>query len=264
MRSSRIKIICRQNSIPTVRAIYNKKKYHKKGGFGTVYFGKIVLPDGTYKKAALKHIPCTSEGDVDSICSEIKYQVQMQKITQLVCNIIGICICFDTETDQHVIIAMELFPCTLKKYIENQPKIAKSLLIIGQLLSSIRSCHINNILHLDLKPSNILITDRFEIRLIDFGLSQSNKAVDLRYRSGTEDFYPPEYYCPNGPIISKAADSWACGMIINQILSNHAGDPTVDLIRKKVTCFLLQSDVITRMSITQAYQTLIDILDINK
>lgn len=44
-----------------------------------------------------------------------------------------------------------------------------------QLFQAINHCHAMNIVHRDIKPDNIMITDQDTVRLIDFGLSKMSK-----------------------------------------------------------------------------------------
>ena len=44
-----------------------------------------------------------------------------------------------------------------------------------QLFQAINHCHAQNIVHRDIKPDNIMITNDDSVRLIDFGLSKASK-----------------------------------------------------------------------------------------
>ena len=44
-----------------------------------------------------------------------------------------------------------------------------------QLFQAINHCHAQNIVHRDIKPDNIMITEDDSVRLIDFGLSKVSK-----------------------------------------------------------------------------------------
>ena len=43
------------------------------------------------------------------------------------------------------------------------------------LFSAINHCHALNVVHRDIKPDNIMITENDSVRLIDFGLAKAKK-----------------------------------------------------------------------------------------
>ena len=50
--------------------------------------------------------------------------------------------------------------------------------LMRMILSGVTHMHANNIVHRDLKPGNILLDDKFEVNIIDFGLAQETKSID--------------------------------------------------------------------------------------
>ncbi|XP_012233397.1 cyclin-dependent kinase 12 isoform X2 [Linepithema humile] len=94
--------------------------------------------------------------------------------------------------------------------------------IMKQLLDGLNYCHGKNFLHRDIKCSNILMNNKGEVKLADFGLARlynaedrqrpyTNKVITLWYR-------PPELLLGEeryGPAI----DVWSCGCILGELFS---------------------------------------------
>ncbi|KAF0711796.1 Aste57867_5054 [Aphanomyces stellatus] len=91
---------------------------------------------------------------------------------------------------------------------------------VRQLVAGMAYMHANNILHRDLKLSNILLTDDDTIKIADFGL-----AIDLVSNQnpqticGTPNFIAPEVIL--GKPYSLAADLWSLGCIAHCLLVSH-------------------------------------------
>uniref|UniRef100_A0A0D6R3E1 Protein kinase domain-containing protein n=1 Tax=Araucaria cunninghamii TaxID=56994 RepID=A0A0D6R3E1_ARACU len=88
-----------------------------------------------------------------------------------------------------------------------------------QLLTGLHYCHINQVLHRDIKGSNLLIDNNGILKLADFGLARSfcNINQDLTNRVITLWYRPPELLLGStkyGP----AVDMWSVGCIFAELL----------------------------------------------
>lgn len=89
-----------------------------------------------------------------------------------------------------------------------------------QLLQALQHMHSKNIVHLDLKPENIVCVSKgsWDIKVIDFGLAQELvPGVRLKALKGTPEFMAPE--AVNFDTISLATDMWSVGVIAYILLS---------------------------------------------
>ena len=102
------------------------------------------------------------------------------------------------------------------KVIEAQSRKAKNVYdkIFNELLDAIEYFHSKQIIHRDLKPSNILITNNGNnVKIIDFGLSDTDDYVILKQAAGTRKYAAPEQLIPDN-IIDCRADIYSLGIIL--------------------------------------------------
>ncbi|XP_015434395.1 PREDICTED: myosin light chain kinase, smooth muscle-like [Dufourea novaeangliae] len=95
-----------------------------------------------------------------------------------------------------------------------------SILFMTQICEGVEYMHQNKVVHLDLKPENIMCRTRtsHQIKLIDFGLAQTLKPdTPIRVLFGTPEFIPPEIisYEP----IGTESDMWSVGVICYVLLT---------------------------------------------
>ena len=101
------------------------------------------------------------------------------------------------------------------KLFLNEPEIK---LLMRELLKTLVYLHQNNVVHRDLKLSNILIDEEFCIKLCDFGLSRivertmTSGVVTLWYRAPELLFSEKNY--------SPAIDMWSIGCIFGELLNS--------------------------------------------
>ncbi|XP_075437221.1 serine/threonine-protein kinase 17A-like isoform X2 [Ascaphus truei] len=96
--------------------------------------------------------------------------------------------------------------------------------LIRQILQGVLYLHRSNVVHLDLKPQNILLTSSSplgDIRIVDFGLSRQVDGIkEVREILGTPEYVAPEVlsYEP----ISTATDMWSVGVLTYVMLTGES------------------------------------------
>ncbi|KAM9380763.1 serine/threonine-protein kinase 17B [Phaethornis superciliosus] len=96
--------------------------------------------------------------------------------------------------------------------------------LIRQILEGLRCLHENNIVHLDLKPQNILLSSMDplgDVKIVDFGMSRKlESSGELRQIMGTTEYLAPEIL--NYDPITTATDMWNLGVISYMLLTQES------------------------------------------
>nr|VZI44960.1 unnamed protein product [Spirometra erinaceieuropaei] len=111
---------------------------------------------------------------------------------------------------------------------------------VTQILRGVEHLHQLGIVHLDLKPENIMIEDMEtkRIKIIDFGLARQLTANEtLQDMAGTPEFCAPEIVTFDP--ITFATDMWAIGVMTYILLSGispFAGDSQIETFQNILEC----------------------------
>jgi len=125
------------------------------------------------------------------------------------------------ETSEFFFLVLEYktaLPLSLQPHfqLEEIKQIALSILEILVYLQE----HISPIIHRDIKPDNILVDEKLNAYLIDFGLARfKDEKVDLStFVAGTPGFIPPEEYLGN--LLTEASDLYSLGVTLICLLTH--------------------------------------------
>ncbi|XP_076011349.1 striated muscle preferentially expressed protein kinase-like [Genypterus blacodes] len=93
-----------------------------------------------------------------------------------------------------------------------------------QILQGVEYLHNRRVLHLDLKPDNIMVTSLNSIKIVDFGSAQSFNPLHLTQQESGTATGILEYMAPEmvkGDVLGPPADIWAIGVITYIMLSGR-------------------------------------------
>ena len=115
----------------------------------------------------------------------------------------------------------------IKKQTVIEPTVA--LLILLDSCYALKFAHSKGIVHRDIKPGNILISRRAEVKLADFGIaSDENEDSDKTQTGvtlGTPAYMPPEQF-ENSSAVDNRADIYALGVMLYEMVTGTKPYPS--------------------------------------
>lgn len=210
------------------------------GSFGAVYEIARTLPNGKTEKAALKVISIPqNEGDVEelyssgyddaSITAHFKsYLADIVNEYSLMAEIKGhtnVVYCDDIRYIQHddgfgwdIFIKMELLTPLMKA---KEPGAVEDIVkkLGADICSALVLCREKNIIHRDIKPQNIFVSEHGDYKLGDFGIAKTVEKTTGGTKIGTYGYMAPEVY--NNQPYGAAADIYSLGLVLYWLLNEH-------------------------------------------
>ncbi|KAM4689084.1 obscurin-like [Discoglossus pictus] len=189
-----------------LKSFFEVKEEIGRGSFG---FLKRVVHKGNGATCAAKFIPLRSRTRQQAYRErDILSEITHDKVTLLLDA-------FETKKTLVLILEIccgeELLDRLFRKKTVTEKGVKH---YVRQLVEAVGFLHEKNILHLDIKPSNILMVhaDREDIKLCDFGFAQKLSTSEPQYsKYGAPEFVPPEVVSLSP--VSKASDIWPLGVI---------------------------------------------------
>src|SRR5438874_3594405 len=127
----------------------------------------------------------------------------------------------------------------LDEVVRREPMtIRRAVELIAKVARIVHYAHEHRILHRDIKPGNILLDQKGEPHLTDFGLARLVETESTVTRTmevlGTPSYMAPEQAVGNNAQLTSATDVYGLGAVLYQLLTGHppfAGGTTYETIR---------------------------------
>ncbi|KAJ1639085.1 carbon catabolite derepressing protein kinase [Pavlovales sp. CCMP2436] len=186
------------------------------GTFGKVKVGVHILTGERVAVKVLEKDRIVDKGDVKRVSREIQIlkHIQHPNVIHLLEVI---------EKPRHLYLVTEhINGGELFDYIVRHGRLNEDVgcRLFRQIVLAVDACHAMNVIHRDLKPENMMVDDDLNLKLIDFGLSNTTEGELLQTACGSPCYAAPEMIAGkryNGP----AADIWSLGVCLFAMLCGY-------------------------------------------
>jgi serine/threonine protein kinase len=219
----------RPSSVEIGRVLRDRYVIEKRlgsGGRGTVFkaldrFRSILPPAQRYVAIKILHaVPHGRDAMIDSLQREL-YCAQMLSHA----NIVKV---FELDRDGDIdfftmeLLEGELLSSVMARFTERPMHRPHAWAIIRQIASGMEHAHSRDVVHADLKPQNIMITDSGEVRILDFGSSSiSSEQASSGREHGSRSATPAYASCEilEGRAADRRDDLYSLACISYELLT---------------------------------------------
>jgi len=206
-----------------------------KGGMGTVFLAEHVTMN---RRVALKIVPRSVAEDRASLD---RFFAEARAIAALDHPNIVQAFSVDNEMDRYFIVMEHVDGQDIQRLVDlNGPlDFASAADYVRQAAEGLSHAHAHNLVHCDIKPSNLLVNNQGVIKILDLGLARLNRSDDSRGSPagepafGTVDYMAPEQALETAKFDHRA-DIYSLGCTLYFMLTGHPPFPDGTLAQRIV------------------------------
>ncbi|NUM34317.1 MAG: SUMF1/EgtB/PvdO family nonheme iron enzyme [Candidatus Brocadiae bacterium] len=219
-------ITCRQFCEMELAGHYRILRELGRGGMGIVYLAEDINFKGQ-RVVAIKILPqylCQSPETLESFKRE--FLTASKLVHQNICAMYEFG--EDTKMETYFLVIEYLEGENLADLLGKRKRYSfkETIYIATQIATGLDFAHSKGIIHLDMKPANIMILPTGDVKIMDFGLAQQLH-TGKSYLSLPKTFGTPMYVAPEQiqagkeNIVRAATDMWALGVIVYEMLKGE-------------------------------------------
>jgi serine/threonine-protein kinase len=204
------------------------------GGTSTVYRGLDTRLD---RPVALKVMDSRYAGDQQFLT---RFQLEARTVARL--KDPGLVAVYDQGLDaRHPFLVMELVEGgTLRELLAERGPMPPHAVaaVLGPVLGGLAAAHRAGLVHRDVKPENVLISDEGDVKIVDFGLVRAVAAAGITSTSvilGTAAYLSPEQVRDGNA--SPRSDVYAVGIVAYELLTEQtpfSGDSALSVAYQRL------------------------------
>ncbi|XP_072942901.1 tyrosine-protein kinase hopscotch [Epargyreus clarus] len=218
------------------------------GNYGHVYKGWMERDnqESQRKEVAVKKLTRQESERNGSLYEDFKNELEIMKSLQHI-NIVEI-LGYSWDHGSDVLIVMEyLEEGSLNYYLKFQGdklRISHLLKYARDIATGMDHVSAKNVVHRDLATRNILVVNKYHVKISDFGLARIIPKEENAYRIKTERLLPINWYAPESAVepwhFSTKSDVWSYGVTAWEIFTRARQEvPKFDTERprERASCF---------------------------
>lgn len=188
------------------------------GGMANVYLARDIILDRDVAVKVLR---------LDFVNDELfikRFRREAQAATSL--NHENIVTIYDVGEDDGIYyMVMEYVRgCTLKQYIQQHAPlpVQEALRMMDQLTGAIAHAHQNGVIHRDIKPQNILVSEDGTLKITDFGIAVALSSTTITQTNsvlGSVHYLSPEQ--AKGGMATEKSDIYSLGIVMFELLTGQ-------------------------------------------
>jgi eukaryotic-like serine/threonine-protein kinase len=203
------------------------------GSFGTVYIARDLLSNYVYA-AKIMHPDHAYDSELLERFKREAYILQSLNDPHIV-RIVD----YGNDNNIYFIILYHVDGENLKHYIVNDSPMEplRALNYIIQAAEGLEAAYRRGVVHRDIKPQNLLVSNKGVVKIADFGLSRSNESPTI---TGSDKFMGTAYYSApeqvmRGHSADTRSDLYSLAVVLFEVLAGrppYTGGTAVDIIIK--------------------------------
>nr|KAJ0212164.1 hypothetical protein LSAT_V11C400216780 [Lactuca sativa] len=199
---------------------FNNSRELGDGGFGAVYYGKLI--DG--REVAVKRLYENNFKRVEQFMNEVEILTKLNHE-----NLVKLYGCSSKHSKELLLVYEYIQNGTVADHLHGKLSTTTStpiswplrLNIAIETAEALAYLHKSDVIHRDVKTTNILLDKTFKVKVADFGLSRlfPNDATHVSTApQGTPGYVDPEYYqCYQ---LTDKSDVYSFGVVLTELLSS--------------------------------------------
>ncbi len=197
---------------------YRPLETRARGGFGSV---EVCLDTRLMRRVAIKRIPLASPGGGAS-ADVVREALSEARIASMLShpNIVPV-IDFTYDAAYAYLVMEYVDGMSLAEFLQQVDGSSltydEAAAVAEALGAALSFAHENGVLHLDIKPANVLIDRKGNVRLTDFGMATLASAAGFGgARGGTVGYMPPEQLA--GEVVDERSDVFSLAAVLYESL----------------------------------------------